>query len=191
MRLIRVALALALLAPAGAAMAQSPFSAEVRLGVGYPTEDFGAAEPALGLGFEATILYDLPLCLQLYAGWDWYHFGSEDDAVDLDFEDTGYAAGLRWTPERFERFLGPWLRAGVVYDHIEIENDEGDVVSDSDHVLGYEAGLGLTFPLGDRVTLTPGVRYRTFAPEMEAAGITADAADFSYVAMEIGMAIRF
>ena len=190
MRFIRVALALALLAPAGAA-AQSPFSAELRVGAGIPAQDFGTAELGTGIGGELTLLYQLPLCLQLYAGWDWYHFGTETEAPEYDFEDTGYAAGLRWTPVRLSRFLGPWLRAGIVFDHIEMEDDQGDLVSDSDHTLGFEGGLGLTLPLGERFRLTPGVRYRTFAPEMQVGSVTADAEDFSYIAVEVGIATTF
>lgn len=190
MRSIRVVLAMALLAPAGAA-AQSPLSAELRLGLGVPTQDFGEAELGNGIGFEASLRYQLPLCLSLYAGWDWYHFSSDQGGVDFDFEDTGYAVGLLWKPMRLDGYLGPWIRGGMVYDHVEIEDGEGDLVADSDHAFGYEVGAGLTLPLTGRFSLTPGVRYRAFSPEMESGGTTADAVELSYLALEIGLAIDF
>lgn len=188
MRLIRIILALTLLAGASAATAQSPFSAVVRGGAAFPS-DFGDAELGTGFGFGATLEYRLPMCLALYAGWDWFHFTEE--GTDLDIEDTGYAAGLRWTPVRLEQFLGPWLLAGALYKHVEIEDDNGDIVADSDHVLGFEAGGGVTLRLTDRLALLPGVRYRTFSPEMEIGGVTADAEDLSYVALELGLSIAF
>jgi len=180
--------AVGLLAFAGAATAQSPFSAELRLGAGIP-QDFGELALSPGFGFEGTIRYDLPLCLQLYTGWDWYRFTDDQDA-DLDLEDTGYALGLRWTPMRLEQFLGPWLRGGIVYDHLEIEDADGELVSDSDHTLGFEVGGGVTIGRG-RVALTPGVRYRRFSPEMQVGNVTSDAEDFSYLAVELGVVFDF
>jgi opacity protein-like surface antigen len=98
------------------------------------------------------------------------HFSLKEKVGSLtDAEDIGYAFGLRF----FAPSLGPvtpWIRAGGVYDHVELEGDNnGDALS-SDHTLGWEAGAGAASALGGRWSLLPGVRYRSFSPERTALG---------------------
>lgn len=104
----------------------------------------------------------------------------------MDFEETGYVFGVQFehpmgdpdSPAVFVRFGGTW-------NHLELENEAGDIVGDTGHGLGWEAGAGLAFPLGERWRLTPGVRYRSAEREFGLNGASIPAV-LRYVAFEIG-----
>jgi len=83
-----------------------------------------------------------------------------------------------------------WLRAGGLYDHAEIENTAGDIVADSGHEFGWEAGAGLSVPIGERLALAPGVRYRTFSANVDV-GEGTTSVDLTYVAVEVGLSWSF
>jgi outer membrane protein W len=188
------AIAAALLTLGAAATVQAQdagrFSLELRTGAAVATTELGERDlDTPGVGFEITANFQVMPHLNLYAGWDWTHFSlSEELGAYDDFEDTGYAFGARF----FAPSLGavtPWLRAGGVYDHIEMESQEdgADDLS-ADHVLGWEAGAGAAIALGQTWSLLPGVRYRTFSPELDVLG---GGVDVSYVSFEIGIAKTF
>jgi opacity protein-like surface antigen len=60
------------------------------------------------------------------------------------------------------------------------------VIADSGHSVGWEVGAGISFGLGDAWRLSPGLRYRSFSPELDVAATTTDV-DLRYVALELGM----
>lgn len=180
---------------ASPALAQQPWAVELRGGVAVPTADLGEDELDTGLGFEGTIRYNLMPHLAAYAGWDWMHFGADEivGSGDVDVEATGYALGLRFEhPFSGEAGPGPsyWARAGVLVDHIEIENQEGDLIADSDHGLGWEVGAGVAIGVGEKGSLTPGVRYRSLSRDLEVDGGEVPV-DLRYVTAELGFAWRF
>lgn len=180
--------AVALLPTTGAAQAR--WSLDVRAGAAFPTEDLGAVELDTGLGFEATVGYRLLPHLSAYAGWDWHRFGAGDAlATGGELEETGYAAGFRFEhPFAGETGNGPAyrLRAGVTFNHLEVEDDGGDIVADSGHGAGFELGAGVTFPLGDEWRLAPGLRWRTLTRDLEA-GSVSEEVTLSYLALEVGL----
>lgn len=180
---------------AAPAVAQERWAAEVRAGVAFPTSDIGEEELDVGVGFEGTVRYRFLPHLAAYAGWDWFGFATEAEAegAELDVEETGYALGLRFEhPFSGEAGSGPayWLRAGATIDHIEVEDDEGEIVADSDHGLGWEAGGGLTVPIGESVLLTPGVRYRSLSRDLDV-GDGEIPVDLRYLAADVGVVWRF
>ncbi|HEX2080799.1 MAG TPA: hypothetical protein VHG08_24045 [Longimicrobium sp.] len=158
-RLLRaVPLALACAAArADAADAQvpaiTPFSAEVRGGIALPADDFedaadGGVAGEVSLGWQA-----LPL-VGFYAAYEWSRFDWSDTGGDAT--DQGFAAGVRIAlPTPFIP-IDPWIRAGVVAHGLEAETLSEDAKR------GWEAGAGLSFPLGRRVTLTPGVIWTQY-----------------------------
>lgn len=166
--------------------AQGRVGVEVRGGLAVPTTDLGAVDLSAGFGFEGTLAYRVLEHLAVYGGWDWHHFTPDDAAAmeETDIEETGYAFGLR-----FQHPLGgaggPWIqaRAGGTVNHIEVETG-GETTADSGHGLGWEAGLGLLFPLGDRWKLGPGARYRSLTRELTSDGVTGDV-DLRYFALEV------
>jgi opacity protein-like surface antigen len=83
------------------------------------------------------------------------------------------------------------VRAGGLFNHVEIEDeDAGDLIADSKHTLGFEVGGGLDVTLNDRWSLTPGVRYRRFEPNVRFNGAESSST-LSYVTVDVGLALRF
>jgi hypothetical protein len=190
-RMIRTLFAAVLLAPMSLA-AQGRVSLELRGGAAFPTENLADAELDTGLGFEATIAYHFVERLAVYGGWGWRHFSSDASfaGTDLDFEETGYVAGLRFRqPFGSARRVALQLHGGALYDHIEVEDADGDLVTDTGHGLGWEAGAALVFGFGNGWELTPGVKYRSLARDFEIANVTTEG-NLRYVAAEIGIAKR-
>jgi opacity protein-like surface antigen len=183
--------ALLTVSAAGAVQAQDQgrFSLELRAGAAIPTADLGPRELQTGVLGELTANFQVLPHLALYAGWDWARLAlAEDLGAYNDVEDTGYTFGARF----FAPSLGPvtpWLRAGGLYDHIEMEeeSDEGSV--SADHVLGWEAGAGAAIALGDTWSLLPGVRYRSFSPELVQP--LGGEVDVRYVTVDIGISKTF
>ncbi len=122
------------------------------------------------------------------------HVSSDEDGPggELDVEETGYVLGLRFEhPLRGEvDFPKLRLQAGGTYKHIEIEDEEGDLILDSDHGLGWEGGAGLVMSIGERWTVTPGVRVRSLSRELDL-GMGEQSMDPRYVAFELGAAWTF
>jgi hypothetical protein len=184
---------LALAVGAEAATAQEErWAIELRVNAAVPTQDVQDSELGGGLGAEATLGYRFMPHLAAYAGWDWIHFGPSASFAgpDMDFEETGYAFGLRFEHPLAQSGLAGWVRGGGIYDHIEIEDDNGDVVADSGHGLGWEAALGLAVPMGTAWSLTPGVRFRSLSRDIEMGNVTTPV-DLRYLAVVIGFARRF
>ncbi len=190
----RLVLAAFLLVPA-AVQAQSRFSIEAGANAAFPIQDFGNAELETGLGFGANIRYRIQPHLAAYAGWEWQHFTTEVLATELDVEETGYTFGLRvdhpFGSERSGWRAGPawWVRAGGLLDHIELEDDAGEGESTS-HGLGWEAGLGISYPLSARVALAPGLRIRMLRREIDM-GFGPQDATLSYLTAGLGVVVGF
>jgi opacity protein-like surface antigen len=107
-----------------------------------------------------------------------------------DVEDTGYAFGLRYLAP-LTGAVKPWLRAGGLYNHVEIENQEtGDLMADSEHTWGFEAGGGVDIAVNERWSFTPGVRYRRFEPSVRFGG-GESSTTLSYFAFDLGIALKF
>lgn len=189
-----------LIAGLALAIAASPAEAqdrrwgvEVRGGVAFPTQDIGADELGRGVALEGTFSYRLTPMVGAYAGWGWAHFNPETSfaGADIDFEKTGYVFGLGFEQPLSENMpVSGWLRVGGSVAHLEFEDSEGDIVADSGHGLGFDAAAGLAFALGDRWTLTPGVRYSLLSRDVEIGPATTNI-DLEYVAVDIGLAFRF
>ena len=187
-------LALLLIAATSSVHAQDRWRFEVRGGAAFPMEDLGDASLNTGFGFEGTVGYRVQPHLWAYAGWDWHQFTADASFAggDNDFEETGYALGLQ-----FEHPIGGrseavalQLRAGGTYNHVEVENTAGDLVADSDHGLGWEAGAGLAFRLGNGWQLAPGMRFRSLSRDFTI-GSTTTAGSLRYLAAELGISRSF
>ena len=190
-RIVGVTTAVALLGVVGVAGAQSRWSLEAMGGAAFATQKLGGADLGTGVGLEVNGRYRVMPHLAVYAGWDWHHFASDRPLIggDMDVEDTGYAFGLRFEHAIVSR-TAYWLRFGGTANHIELEDTRGDIVFDSGHGLGWEVGGGLAIPMGDRLMLTPGVRYRALSRDVEFGGVAANG-ELKYVTVGVGLAYRF
>jgi hypothetical protein len=172
--------------------AQPRWAAELRGGVNVAVDEFAAVDLETGAGLEMGIGVRVAPDLFVYGAWDWQHRAAKTPlfGATADVEDTGYAFGLRYVAPISSR-AKPWVRAGGLFNHVEIEDGEaGTLLADSEHTWGFEVGGGLDVALSDRWSLTPGVRYRMFEPKVRFGGVESSAT-LSYVVFDVGVAVRF
>ncbi len=179
----------------------SRWSLEVTGDGAFPTSKLGGAKLKAGFGFGASVQARLQQHLQAYAGWEWHRFTSDEfvNSRTTDVEETGYTFGLRFahpftggvtTGQGRRGAPGYWLRAGGLINHIELEDEDGDIIGDTKHGLGWEVGAGVTVPLSDRLALTPGVRFRSLPRDLSL-GSTTRSVTLNYAMATVGLTFAF
>lgn len=175
----------------------SNISIEVLADGAFPTSKLGDADLDAGFGIGANIRWRLQPHLLAYAGWEWHKFATEELVASqaIDVEETGYTFGLRFEhpfsgESNSTSAPGYWLKAGGVWNHLELEDEDGELIADTGHGLGWEAGAGVTFPLGSRLAFAPGVRYRTLSRDLTISSTTRSVT-LSYMAATVGLTIAF
>ena len=174
----------------GKLQAQDYWTVEVRPGMNLATGDLGNTSLDPGFGFEANIAYNFMEHLGVYGGWGWNKFASKDSDVELDFEQTGYTFGLQFIHPIGDSNLDYLIRGGGIYNHIEVENSDGDIIADSGHGLGWEVGVGLNLNIGQKLDLRPQIGYRTLTQDLKM-GDTSTEVDMNYIALGLGVAVSF
>lgn len=191
LRRLTIAMSVLTAVSVSSGFAQSTFSMELNGGAALPTQDLGTTKlaPGFGLGFTANVRV-MPH-LHLYAGWDYHRFVTDEPLVgsDYDLNDTGYAFGAKFQHPFADRLEG-WVRAGGLFNHIELEDSEGEIVSDTGHELGWEAGAGLSVVVTPRLAIMPGTRFRTYASTLTVGQNNIDV-DLSYITAELRFAFKF
>lgn len=172
--------------------AQNRWSLELRPGINYATQDISDAELGLGFGAELTIAYRFMPHLAAYAGWSYNNFAVDQSFAgpDANFEETGYTFGFQFIHPIGESGLSYLVRAGGIYNHIEIENNNGDIIIDSGHGLGWQAEAGLVIHLSDKFSLLPSVRYHSLNRDIEINNISTSV-DLNYVSVGVGLSWSF
>jgi len=169
---------------------QNKWSAEFRPGISFPTEDLGESNIETGFGFELTVGYRLMEHLHAYAGWGYNTFSIEDS--DVDYDETGYTFGLQFIhPLGTSEDLSYLLRAGAIYNHLELENGDGDLIDDSGHGLGWQIEAGLDYVLGDNWSLRPSIRYRSLSRDLEVIQNQNINVDLNYLSFGLGVTKSF
>lgn len=176
-------------------VAQDKWSVELRPNLNFPTTELGDADIKTGFGFEAAVGYRFMEHLGAYIGWGYNTFNTDDSSFagpgDTDFDETGYTFGLQFIhPIGTSQNLSYLVRAGGIYNHIEVENDAGDITADSGHGLGWEIGAGVQIDLGNKWNLRPQIGYRALSRDIEIGGDTTDV-DLNYLAFGVGLAKIF
>lgn len=174
------------------ASAEDRWSAEIRGGISSATQELGDSELEQGAGFEATVAFSLAPHLDAYAGWGWNQFKSEKTSSqpELTFEETGYTFGLQFIHPIGDSAISYLIRCGGVFNHLELEDSDGEIIEDSGHGLGWQLGAGLEIALSDSWQLHPTARYRALSTEMEIEGEQTEL-DLTYTSIGIGLAHAF
>ena len=161
---------------------------EFRTGASFPMKDLGDADLTTGIGFEGVFSYRLMPHLSVYGGWSWTKFMAENSFAgsDMDFEETGYTFGLKFVHPIGESRLSYLIAGGGTYNHIEVENAEGEMISDSGHGMGWQIEGGIVVPIGESVNLVPGVRYRSLTRSIPNGG-TDVPVQLSYISLGVGV----
>ena len=172
--------------------AQKKWSFELKPGVSFPTKDLYDAKLKTGFGFEGVLAYRFMPHLAAYAGWSWNKFNADKSFAgnDTDFEETGYSFGLQFVHPFPNSSISFLLKAGGTYNHIETENSEGNIVNDTGHGPGWQAGAGVSIPLGNRWSLVPEIRYRSLSRDIKI-GNEKIPLDLNYVFAGLGISYSF
>jgi hypothetical protein len=173
-------------------IAQDKWNLELRPGFNYATKDISDADLGVGFGSELTIAYRFMPHLAAYAGWSYNNFAVDQSFAGLDasFEETGYTFGLQFIHPIGESNISYLVRAGGTYNHLEIENNDGDITIDSGHGLGWQAEAGLSIPLSESFSLLPSVRYRSLNRDIDINNIST-AVNLNYLSVGVGLSWSF
>lgn len=173
-------------------LAQDKWNLELRPGVNYATKDILDADLGLGFGAELTIAYRFMPHLAAYAGWSYNNFAVDQSfaGTDASFEETGYTFGLQFIHPIGESNINYLVRLCGTYNHIEIENNDGDIIIDSGHGLGWQAEAGLVIPLSDKFSVTPSVRYRSLKRDADINNAKSNI-DLNYISVGLGLGWSF
>jgi opacity protein-like surface antigen len=168
------------------------FGLELNSGASFATKKIDGASLNPGFGLEFTLHFRFLSHLGVYAGWGWNRFGADESFAgnDVCFEETGYVLGLNFKHPIGNSKLAFYVRAGGLYNHIETENADGDIIHDSKHGFGYQLAGGLDINLGKNWSLTPGLKFNSLARETDFEGTPAKL-DYQYVSVRIGIAKKF
>ena len=171
-------------------IAQDKWSLEFRPGINYATQNIADADLGLGFGAELTIAYRFMPHLAAYAGWSYNNFAADQSfaGADASFEETGYTFGFQFIHPIGESDIKYLVRAGGIYNHIEVENTEGNIISDSKHGLGWQAEAGLVIQLSDKFSLLPSVRYHLLNRDIEINNVSTSV-DLNYVSVGVGLSL--
>jgi len=191
----KVLIAVAVLALTLSGFAQEKekrFGFEVSGGASFATSDLGDANLQLGFGGEGIFHYRFMPHLGVYAGWGYNAFSAENSFAgnEIDFEETGYVFGLQFKHPIGISPVSYYVRAGALYNHIELENTDGKIISDTGHGFGWQAAGGVDIPLGRNWSLTPGVKFNSLSGDVNMEG-TKTQLDLNYIQVRVGILKKF
>jgi len=168
------------------------FGFELSGGPSLATRELDGNKLEKGFGFEGIFHYRFMPHTGVYAGWGWNRFSAESSFAgnSTDFEETGYVFGIQFNHSIYGLLSSYFLRAGALYNHIEVENDNGDIIGDTGHGLGFQLAAGVDIPLGTKWSLTPGVKYNAISAETTLEGVPFQM-DYHYMSVRIGILKRF
>ena len=168
------------------------FGVEINGDVSFATSEISGAKLNTGLGFETILQYRFMPYTSVYGGWGWNNFNADESFAgpDVDFEETGYILGLQFKHPMGNSPVAYFVRGGLLYNHIETENNDGEIVSDSGHGIGWQVAGGIEVDMGKNWSLAPGLKYNNLSGETKFDGTNYE---FNHrnVALRIGVVKRF
>ncbi len=168
------------------------FGIELSSGASFATGKLNETNLNTGFGFEGILHYRFLQHLGVYAGWGWNSFGADDSfaGTNVNFEETGYVLGLQYKHAFNNSPVSYYLRAGGLYNHIETENSDGDVINDTGHGIGFQLAGGFDVPLGKNWSFTPGVKFNALSRNTDFNEVSTDL-NYNYVSVRVGFLKTF
>ena len=168
------------------------FGVEFSGGISKATNELAGTKLDLGLGYEGIFHYRFLPHTGVYAGWGWNHFGAERSFAGdkVCFEETGYVLGLQYKRPFGNSPVAWYLRAGGLYNHVETEDVDGEIINDTGHGLGWQAAAGIDLPLGKNWSLTPGLKFNALSRDSDFDGVEKEL-DYNYVSLRVGILKKF
>lgn len=169
------------------------FGIELSGGPSVALKKLDGAKMKIGLGFEGTLHYRFYRHMGVYAGWGWNRFSSENSFVgkNADFEETGYVFGLQFKHSIGNSPISYYVRAGGLWNHIEIENSEGDIINDTKHGLGYQMAGGIYIPIGKKWSINTGLKFNSLKRRGIEFTDHNKTLDLKYLSLRVGIAKMF
>lgn len=170
----------------------SRFGIELNLGGSFATRKLAGTDLNAGMGFEGIFHYRFLSHTGIFAGWGWNKFSADNSFAGshVDFEETGYIFGLQFKHPVENTALSYYLRAAGLYNHIEVENEDGKIIGDTGHGAGWQVAGGIELALSDKWTFTPGVKYNSLSRDLEIDG-NKYSLEHNYVSLRIGFLRKF
>jgi hypothetical protein len=168
------------------------FGFELNTGVSVATQNPGETSLNTGFGFEGIVHYRFMPHLGAYVGWGWNRFGADESFAgnEVDFEETGYVLGIQFRHPFGNSPIHYFVRAGGLYNHIEIENSNGEIIHDTGHGLGWQLAGGIDLPLGTNWSFTPGLKFNLLNQDADVEGVRTEL-NMPYISLRIGLVKRF
>lgn len=163
------------------------FGIELTGGASFATQELAGNNLNTGFGFEGLLHYRVLPHAGLYAGWGWNRFAADSN---FDYEETGYIMGLQFKHPIGSSPVAYYLRAGALYNHIEVENENGDIIGDTGHGWGWQAAAGVDIPLGSGWSLAPGVKFNSLSRDLEEDGVKTEL-NLNYFSARLGIVKMF
>lgn len=174
------------------AQCENRLAFEFTAGPSFATQKLGDVNLKTGMGFEGNLQYLFMQHVSIYAGWGWNRFAAHESFAgnDMDFEETGYLMGLEFKHPLKNSGISIFGRGAALYNHIEIENEGGDVIHNTGHGWGWQAAAGVDIPLGKNWSLTPGVKFNALNRDLKISDVNYDLQQ-NYISARIGFIKRF
>jgi hypothetical protein len=183
---------LSLILTTGFTLAQGAFGMEVRGAGSIPTSKLDNASLKLGAGFELLLHYEIIQNGTVYAGWGWNRMRSDElvSEQDIDVEETGYRFGLEYAVPVGSGPTKLYVTGGGLFNHLEFENEAGDIVEDTGHGLGWNVGFGLDYALLEFIHLRPSIKHFSLRRDMEMGSRQAEV-KHEYISVGLGASFIF
>lgn len=171
---------------------EKKFGIEFNGGLSLATQKVADARMQPGFGYEGLLSYRFMPSMGVYAGWGWNKCASKDSFAgkDIDFEETGYVVGLEFRRAFAASDLTGFVRAGGLYSHLELENNDGDIIADTGHGFGFQLAGGIDVPLGKNWSLMPGIKFNSLQRDVAFEGVDRNL-QHHYVSARLGVIKRF
>lgn len=172
--------------------AQEKFSAEFRPGISFPFNKIAGNKVNTGYGLEVTLAYEVLMDVGIYAGWGWNKFDTENVIFTerTDIEESGYTGGIQFKHRIKNSSLSYLIRGGAVYNHLDLKDNEGEPIAESDNGIGWQAEAGLTFEIGNNWDMRPTIRYRSLPGNLKVFNGQMSV-DLQYISLGLGLAKKF
>jgi opacity protein-like surface antigen len=171
---------------------EKKFAVELNAGGAFPVSKIENQKLNPGAGFEGVFHYRFLTNLGVYAGWGWNKLSADNmfEQSDVCFEETGYVFGLQFMQPIAGNSVSYFVRAAGLYNHIEIENADGDIVHDTGHGFGFQLAGGLNFNLGRNWSLNPGLKFNALSRKADFEEVSVNI-DYRSIALRVGIVKSF
>lgn len=170
---------------------EKKFGFELSSGPAIAPGKLGGATLNTGYGFEGIFRYRIISCTDIYAGWGWNHFGAENSFAgnNVSFEETGYVLGLQCIHPVVDG-VSIYIRGGALYNHIEIENESGELLYDTGHGFGFQLATGIEIGIGSNWSINSGVKLNSLIRKVDIEDVSTSL-NLNHISMNIGIVKKF